>query len=383
MAAGSAHLASRQRMLSLDVLRGVTVAFMIMVNNEGDGDHAWSFMRHADWNGMTPTDLVFPTFLFVVGASIVFSFAARLEQGATRSELAWRSLRRAGVLFAFGLIVNSFPLFHLESLRVYGVLQRIAICYLAAALLHLWCSDARSKVVTAALALLGYWALLRWVPVPGYGVPGREIALLDPDGNLVAWIDRQIFSASHLYEKVRDPEGLLSNLPALASVQLGMLAGMWLQTRRPLEQKAAGLVAAAVALLLMGYAWGLWFPLNKKLWTSSYVLAAAGWSTLALAVCFWIVDARGWRKAWTWVPLVFGSNAIIAYMFSELLASTLWSIHWSDGSNQTDLQKYAFQHFFMPLGDIGLAAFAYSIAFTAICFVPVWVLYSRKIFVKV
>ncbi len=374
--------AAPQRLLSLDVLRGITIAFMIMVNNNGDGGRAWWFMRHADWSGMTPTDLVFPTFMFVVGVSIVFAFASRLARGATRAQLARQTLLRAAILFALGLVVNGFPFFDLETLRIYGVLQRIALCYLIAGLLHLWSGTARSKLIIAAALLLGYWVLMRWVPVPGFGMPGREIPLLDPDANLVAWLDRQLFSAAHLYERVRDPEGLLSTLPALATVLIGMLAGLWLRSAQPASRKAAGLAAAAAGLLSVGYLWSIWFPLNKKLWTSSYVLVAAGWSMLALMLCYWLIDVRRRRTAWTWPWLVFGSNAIAAYMISELLQTLFWVIHWPQSGGSVSLQPFLYRHLFVPLGDPALASFAYSVAFAALCFIPVWLLYRRRIFIK-
>src|SRR5277367_3071485 len=201
-----------RRLLSLDALRGITIAFMIMVNNNGD-NRAWPFMKHADWNGMTATDLVFPTFLFVVGASIVFAYEARLAKGATRAQLAWQTVRRAAILFLFGLIVNgfglalaTFPHIPFGSWRIYGVLQRIAICYLIAGLFYLWDRRWQSKVVVIVVALVGYWILMRWVPVPGAGMPVRDIPFLDKDQNLVAWLDRHIFPGRMLYETVRDPE---------------------------------------------------------------------------------------------------------------------------------------------------------------------------------
>src|SRR4030081_76036 len=226
------------RLLSLDVLRGLTIAFMILVNNNGNEAQAYWPLKHAAWNGFTPTDLVFPTFLFLVGISTVYSTAARLAQGATRQSLFLHVLRRSIILYLLGLIVNSFPYFHLHTMRFYGVLPRIAICYLVVASLYLISPGWRSKATLAIAALAGYWMLMRFVPVPGYGVPNRDIPLLDRDANLTAWLDRQIFSASHLYERTRDPEGLLSTIPALATALLGLLTGIWLRTLRPLGQRA-------------------------------------------------------------------------------------------------------------------------------------------------
>ncbi|MGA3263118.1 MAG: heparan-alpha-glucosaminide N-acetyltransferase domain-containing protein [Terracidiphilus sp.] len=379
-----------QRLLSLDVLRGITIAFMILVNNNG-GEGSWGFVNHAAWNGLTPTDLVFPTFLFVVGVSIVLSVDARLARGGTRRQLAWHTLRRAGILFLFGFVGNGFPFFRLEHLRVYGVLQRIAICYLAVGLFYLWDRRVWTKVAVLAAVLVGYWVLVRWVPVPGAGLPGRDIPFLDPNRNIVNWLDRRLFPY-HLYENwtthnLRDPEGLLSTIPAVCTTLLGLLTGLWLRGQRAIKAKTLGLAAATVACLATGYLWSLWFPLNKKMWTSSYVLVAAGWSLAVFTLAYWAMEQRGWGKgrvkgfAWPW--LVLGSNAIVAYIFSELMASTLGNINFTVDGEQTDVLAYVFTHVFAHIPDPGWAAFAYSVSFLAVCFVPVWVLYRKKIFVKV
>ena len=377
--------APARRLLSLDALRGITIAFMIMVNNNGS-DHAWWFMKHAEWNGLTPTDLVFPTFLFVAGVSAVFAIEARLAKGATRASVAWQTVRRVAILFALGLVVNGFPYFPLGTLRIYGVLQRIAVCYGIAALLYLWDSGWRSKAAIAATALLSYWILMRWVPVPGLGVPGHDIPFLDKDANLVAWLDRHILPG-RLYEGTRDPEGLLSDLPALATALLGVLTGIWLRSKESLRGKAVGLAGGAATCLALGSLWAVWFPLNKKLWTSSYVLVAAGISLTLLALLFWAIEVSGWaRKSsgkWTWAPLVLGSNAIAAYMISELLGSALDLVgRWFAGP-QFSVTRWVFVHWFAWIPDGGLASFAYSFVYLAVCFLPVWVLYRNKIFLKV
>ena len=377
------------RLLSLDVLRGITIAFMIMVNNNG-GPGSWSFMNHAEWNGLTPTDLVFPTFVFVAGASIVFAFEARLARGATRAELAWHTARRTGILFLLGIVVNGFPFFELAHLRIYGVLQRIAVCYLAVGLFYLWDKRVWTKIAVAGALLVGYWVLLRWVPVPGAGVPGRDIPFMDRSLNLVSWLDRHIFPY-HLYldppaHNLRDPEGLLSDIPAVGTALLGLLAGLWLREQRAVKAKTLGLALGTVACLGSGYLWSLWFPLNKNLWTSSYVLVAAGWSLAVFTLVYWAVEQRGWGRGrskgviWPW--LVFGSNAIVAYMFSELLPGALWNIRFTVGGRRTDVLAWVFVHIFAHIPDPGWAAFAYSVSFTALCIVPAWVLYHKRIFVK-
>ena len=378
---------SLRRLVSLDALRGLTIAFMIMVNNNGS-DRAWWFMKHAEWNGLTPTDLVFPTFLFVVGVSIVFAFEARIAKGETRAHLAWQTLRRAAILFALGLVVNGFPHFPLGTLRIYGVLQRIAVCYLVVGLFYLWDRGVPSKVAVLIASLIGYWILVRWVPIPGAGMPVRNIPFLDPDQNLVAWLDRHLMPG-HLYEdwvthNLRDPEGLLSDLPAIGTALLGMLTALWLRTRRTVNAKALGLVAGCVACLALGYFWAIWFPLCKKMWTSSYVLVAAGYSLALLSFAYWAIEAKGWRKGWTRPWIIFGSNAIVAYMFSELMASLIGVIAVAASpQNHESLGGFLAAHSVQHIPDPGWSTFAWSVSFTAVCFLPVWVLYRNKIFVKV
>ncbi|HEX3891381.1 MAG TPA: heparan-alpha-glucosaminide N-acetyltransferase domain-containing protein [Terracidiphilus sp.] len=376
-----------QRLISLDVVRGITIAFMIMVNNNG-GPGSWRFMNHASWNGLTPTDLVFPTFVFIMGVSVVFAFDARLARGASRTKLAWHTAQRAAVLILFGIFVNSFPFFQLPHMRFYGVLQRIGVCYLVVGLFYLWDQRASTKIAAFVACLVGYWVLVRWVPIPGVGEPGRDVPFMDMTQNLVSWIDRALFP-HHLYlyapdHNVRDPEGLLSDLPAIGTALMGMLAGLWLRTRKSIPTKTAGLLGAFAASLALGYLWSLEFPLNKNMWTSSFVLVAGGYSLALLTFCFWAVERQGWRKGWTFPWLVFGSNAIAAYMVSELLPGILDSIVVSDGPNKHEsVGVFLFEHIFAPIPNPHWAAFAYSVSFTAVCFIPVWILYRKKIFLKV
>jgi predicted acyltransferase len=365
------------RLVSLDVMRGVTIAFMILVNNSNQ--YAYWPLHHADWSGWTPTDLVFPTFLFLMGASLVYSFESRLTKGVSKTILLIHTVKRFAILFLFGLVVNGFPYFHLGTLRIYGVLQRIAICFLLASLLYLWDRRPTSKIVLAAAALLGYWLLMRWVAVPGYGLPGRDIPLLDKDANLVAYLDRRIFPG-RLYEGVRDPEGLLSTLPALATTLFGMLTGMWLRTTRAASSKCWGMLLAGVVLLSGGLLWNVWFPINKKLWTSSFVLFNAGVALILWAICYWAVEIKEWKRGWTYPWLVFGMNAITAYVFSELLASALWAIHVHP---HLSLGWSWYIHFFAPIHPPAMAALVYSITFVFICWLPVLVLYRKRMFIRV
>ena len=376
-----------RRILALDVVRGITIAFMIMVNNNG-GPGSWHFMNHANWNGLTPTDLVFPTFVFVVGVSVVFAFHARIAKGDTRAKLAKHTIIRALVLILFGIIVNSFPFFELVHMRFYGVLQRIAVCYLVVGLFYLWDQRPSTKWIALAVCLVGYWVLVRWVPIPGVGTPGRDVPFMDMTQNLVSWIDRALFP-HHLYlyspdHNVRDPEGLLSDLPAIGTALMGILTGIWLRTTRSVATKTAGLAIASICSLAAGYLWSLEFPLNKNMWTSSFVLVAGGYSLALLTFAWFAIEQMGWRKGWTWPWLVFGSNAIAAYMFSELTPGIFYNLHVAgENGKRMEFMTWLFTHTFAHIPNPHWAAFAYSVSFTTFCFIPVWILYRKKIFLKI
>jgi predicted acyltransferase len=365
-----------QRLLSIDVLRGITLAFMILVNN--GTEHSYSPLEHAAWNGFTPTDLVFPTFMFIMGISLILSLASRLERGATAASVLPHAVRRFFLLIFFGIVVNGFPFFNLSTLRIYGVLQRFAVCYILAVLILLATRKASVMLGIVAALLIGYWLLLRFVPVPGHGLPVRDFPFLDRDINLTAWIDRHIFPG-RLYEGTRDPEGLLSDIPSLATVLLGMVTGIWLRTTRSPRAKAIGLLAAAIALLFAGYLWGFTFPINKKLWTSSYVLFAAGWSLLGLTVAYFLIEVRKLPKLWITPTLVFGMNAISAYVLSEILAGALYSILITP---RQSLQQWLYIHLFQSIGTPAFSSLLYSLAFVLACWLPMLVLYRRKIFLK-
>ena len=367
-----------KRILSIDVLRGLTIAFMILVNNNGNNDLAFRALNHSAWNGFTPTDLVFPTFLFIMGISMVLSFSARKKQGISTGQQLTSIVRRFALLFFFGLIVNGFPYFHLGTLRIYGVLQRIAVCYLLAALLQVASDRIAPRIALLALSLVSYWVLLRYVSVPGYGVPTHGFPLLDRNINIVAWTDRHIFP-NRLFEVTRDPEGLLSDLPAFGSTLLGLLAGSWLKAARPTMQKVFGLVVSGVLMISSGLLWSQSLPINKKLWTSSYVLYAAGWSALLLALFYYLIEVRQWREQWTFPFLVFGTNAITAYVLSELLSSAVAVFH---VNAQQSFQQFVYFHYFIHLGTPAVGSLAYSLLFVAVCFVPALLLYRRRIFIK-
>jgi len=364
----------------------MTVAVMILVNNAGDGAVSYAQLRHSVWNGCTLTDVVFPLFLFMVGASIALAFSARLERGAAKAAIAGQMLRRAATIFALGLVLNALPLFqlgfHLGELRYYGVLQRIALYYALAGAVYLLGGVAACGLGALA-ALVGYWFLMTHVAVPGFGMPGASIEVLDRYGNLAAWLDRSMVPQAHLYRhSVYDPEGLLSTLPALANTLLGVLAAVWLRSARAAWKRACGLLVCGVVATAGGLLWAQRFPLNKRLWTSSFALFTAGIAMALLAVLFWAIDGKDereqrgvWMKPW----VVFGTNALTAYVLSEVLAVALAAVPVGGGEN---LQQFLYRLLPTWLGPVPFVSMVYSVLFVGVCYLPVWVLYRRGVFVK-
>jgi predicted acyltransferase len=355
------------RLVSLDVFRGVTIAAMILVNNPGNGD-AYGPLRHAKWNGWTPTDLIFPFFLFIVGVSLVLSFQSRLRRGDSTRSLARHTVKRSLTIFAIGLLLNGNASFDLTIWRIPGVLQRIAVAYFAAAMIALYCKKTYARVIWIAALLGGYWLLMRYVRVPGYGLPGHDIPFLDPNANLAAFLDRKLMTG-HLYEGTRDPEGVLSTLPATGTTLCGVLTGGWLSSKRSQAQKMMGMSAMGATGLVLGEVWSVWFPINKNLWTSSYVLFTSGAALLCLAICYWIMDIKHQRSWWTTFFVIFGTNAIAAYVFSELVGMPF---RWQD---------YVLPHFTRVVSP-AMASLLYSLTVVGLCFLPVWWMYRRRIFLK-
>lgn len=388
-----------QRVLSVDVLRGLTIALMILVNDPGDWSHIFGPLEHAEWNGWTLTDLVFPTFLFLAGASIVFSMTARAARGNCRGTLTGRAFVRAGKIFLLAMVLNFFPYMHWTHLRLYGVLSRIAVCYLFAALIVIATKRVRWLVLITAVLLVGYWILLRWVPVPVIGMPGRDVPFMDKNLNLAAWLDRAAMGWTQrwlhtgtLYNHTRDPEGLLSTLPAIATTLLGALAGLGMQAassgRASWKNVRMRLLAWGAAGIAAGELWSRWFPINKNLWTSSYVLLAAGIATVVLAACSWMVDDRPqpWPRALravTWPWLVFGSNAIAAFTVSIVIVKTMLYLHatGADGVRRT-WWYLVYWDVFGRGGSNVWTSLAFAVSFVIVCFLPIWFLWRRKIFLR-
>ncbi|MEM0964325.1 MAG: heparan-alpha-glucosaminide N-acetyltransferase domain-containing protein, partial [Bacteroidota bacterium] len=329
VADGSPAGPSEGRLVSLDVFRGLTIMGMILVNNPGTWSAVYPPLLHAEWHGWTPTDLVFPFFLFIVGVAIPLAFEKRLARGADRAGLVRKTVKRAAVLFALGLGLALFSRvwrlvagegFDLSDLRIMGVLQRIALCYLVASILYLTTS-ARTLAVVGAALLLGYWAALELVPVPGVGAGQLDV----PAETLPAYLDRLLLGPQHLWigaDKQWDPEGLLSTLPAIVTTLLGIVAGKMVGRKdTDRTEVAARMLVTGLVLTAVGSAWGWVLPINKPLWTSSYVVLTGGLAFSVLGACYWAADVRRWRGC-TQPFVVYGVNALLVFVGSSLLAQT-------------------------------------------------------------
>ncbi len=444
---------SGERLVSLDVFRGITIAGMILVNNPGSWDYVYGPLEHAAWNGWTPTDLIFPFFLFIVGVAMAFSFRKRLEQGGNSSLMFAQVVRRTIVLFLLGLFLAGFPDQHLinqmrsgevlpsyffgglslfrltapyifviaglaflyadwplfqfgaslgtqirkslaaalfvgaivffcvdfayfqeTQLRIPGVLQRIALCYFFASLIIMHTN--LKYWIGAIIAIL----ILYWVIVTGLSPRwGFETGVNGPNGLLQEWIDMRVFGV-HVYKEHPDPEGLLSTLPAIVSVLIGVVTGRWMQSSRERTDKVIGLFVAANILLVLGLWANMDFPINKKIWTSSYVLATAGVALNFLAICYWLIDIRGYRK-WSWPFVVFGSNAIVVYVAAGVIARILAFTKLADG--KTPIKQWIFEHLRCIWNSPFNVSVAYPLIFLLILLIPMYVLYRRRIFVRI
>ncbi len=392
------------RLQSLDVLRGATIAAMMLVNKQGN-DAGYAALQHVRWHGATPTDWIFPFFLFMVGVALPFSIARRRRQGASNADLLRHAFGRALVLFALGVFEKNFPFLttSLETFRIPGVLQRIALCYVAGTALLLYTTRRQQGWVAAGL-LLGYWVLLAFVPVPGHGVVPMTGEFASQ--NWAAWVD-QVTMGRHLGygNRTWDANGLLSSVPALVTLQAGMLAA-WILEAGLTTRAMRRLALTGLTAVVVGWVWGglqppigpgivgepsvqhaLVFPINKMLWTSSYVLYTAGLAMLSLAACLWLIDLRRPGRAaprWTMPLVVLGTNAIFAYLASGLVAKLLhvWTVSAGNG-RRTSLWDWAQLQLFSPIiASAPLASLVqssvYVLIWVAIC---AW-MYRRAIFLK-
>ena len=448
---------SNDRLVSLDVFRGITIAGMVLVNNPGTWSAIYGPLQHAPWHGITPTDYIFPFFLFIVGVAIPMALAKRVRNGVT-GDVYFKIVQRGATIFALGLLMSMIPFFQFNDttgipyvikillvlsfsaalflyllekktaaavvagvsaltvmgfyfagativwynfggMRIPGVLQRIAVCYLIVSLIFLHTNWKQQTIIGIALLLL-YWLLMTVVPVPGCDITTID----DKACNLAAWLDRTILTEPHMWRsaKVYDPEGILSTVPAIVTTLSGVLTGTWLiasdkgrvtsdeesgsslVTQHSSLRKVSGLFFAGTILLAVGWSWSLIFPLNKSLWTSSYVLYTSGLALLTLAVCYYAIDIKGYRR-WAWPFVVFGVNALVLFVFSGIMARLLGMIRFAGPEEGKDitLQQWIFNNIFLSVASPINASLAYAICFILVWLFLMWLLFRKKIFVKV
>jgi predicted acyltransferase len=435
-----------QRLISLDAFRGITIAGMIMVNNPGSWSRVYGPLGHAQWNGWTPTDLVFPFFLFIVGVAMTFSFKRRSTGG--QIQLLGQVARRTIILFLLGLIMAGFPNWRLigpylmvivglgllfwdepvlslgadgaiaarkivagvllvaavvyfvwdfsyfqaihppakAPIRVPGVLQRIALCYFFASLIVMTCG-VWGRAAWALVLVAGYWLIVKYLHAPDSFLqnPSEYLAKLiqeRPTGVLHDWIDVNLLG-QHLYSERPEPEGLLSTLPAIATTLAGILTGHWLQSARDGRDKVVGMFFVANLALVAGLWMNYSFPVNKKIWTSSYVVLTAGLALHFLAMCYWLIDVKGYRR-WSWPFLVFGSNAIVVYVASGLMARMLGRTTVAlPGGGEVSVQRWLYEHLFASWAGEWPGSLFYALVYVALWLLPMIVLYRKRIFVKI
>ena len=425
------------RLVSLDVFRGMTIAGMVLVNNPGTWSAIYSPLQHAPWHGITPTDYIFPFFLFIVGIAIPIALGKRIKEGIT-SQVYLKIIQRAAIIFGLGLLMAAFPLVNLTesnipmvvkllamlglmaavyfwlvdksrealgalvftsvlllgfylanyslvfnnfaTLRIPGVLQRIAVCYLITSLIFLHTNWKQMTIISICLLLL-YWLLMTVIPVPGC-----EITTIDDKAcNLAAYLDRLILTEAHIWKsaKVYDPEGILSTLPAIVTTISGVLTGMWLKTERSDTEKAGGMFFFGVVLCAVGWCWNFFFPFNKSLWTSSYVVYTSGLALCFLGFCFWLIDIKGYKK-WAQPFVIFGMNALALFVFSGLFARVLSIIKVGElDGKPLSLQQWIFNEIFLSIAAPINASLTFAVSFILFWLFLMWILYRKQIYIKV
>ncbi|HET8547381.1 MAG TPA: heparan-alpha-glucosaminide N-acetyltransferase domain-containing protein [Bryobacteraceae bacterium] len=351
------------RVLSLDVFRGATIASMILVNDPGSWNAVYAPLLHAEWHGWTFTDTVFPLFLWIAGVSLTLSFARRVERGDDRRRLLLHVLRRSGLIFALGLFLNAMPRFDFSTLRIPGVLQRIAICYVIAATIFLFTKTARARILWIAGLLAAYWVLMM----------GAGAGVLTPEENLSARVDRMLLSG-HMYSQTKtwDPEGTISTLPSIATVLFGVLCGMLLRARLTEPERTAWMFLAGNLLIFAGLMLSTWMPINKKIWTTPFSVFMAGLAFVVFAAWYWLIEVQGWRRG-TRALMIYGMNAIAVYVFAGVLSRLL---------SMTGAGAWLWTTVYAPLAPAKLASLLFAITFVLVCYSFAWMLYKRNWFVR-
>jgi predicted acyltransferase len=366
------------RLRSLDFFRGLTVAGMILVNNPGDWGHIYAPLEHSVWNGCTPTDLVFPFFLFIVGVSIVFAMADKKTDTANHRAIILKALRRSITIYLLFLLLILIPKFDFQHLRILGVLPRIAIVFFICTVIFVKTSP-KSQLWIFWSVLVAYYFIMNFIPVPGIGNSN-----LEPATNLAAWVDTVVLTPNHMWSgsRIFDPEGILSTLPSISTCLLGIFTGTWLNRKdRNPENKVAWLFSVAGLLVLGGLIWNSFFPMNKALWTSSFVLFTGGLAMAILVISYWLIDVNG-RQKFTEPFVAFGSNAITIYVVSGYFPLLISAIPVKDGGLKSNLWQYGYHHLFeswlSPINASVVSALVYVILLS----IPMIIMYRKRIFIR-
>jgi predicted acyltransferase len=357
--------ANKERLCSLDAFRGLTISLMILVNCRGEAGAVFSSLEHAVWNGWSFADTVFPSFLFIVGVSLVFSFAGREENPTSNKTFELRVVRRTVILFVLGLLLNGFPSFQLSNIRIPGVLQRIAVCYLFASLIVLKCG-LRGRILWLITLLVSYWVMMRFVPVPGVGT-----GVLEPGQNFAAWVD-SLFLNGYMwsyYDGKWGPEGIVSTIPAIATTLFGVLTGQWLRSSTSEHRKAAGMLCSGLLLLIAGQILSTWLPINKSIWTSTFSIFMAGLALVCQALFYWFIDIAGF-SSWTKPFIILGLNPIALYVLSQILGAMVPSMGLSG-------------IFSIPIVKLGAESLLYPITILMCIYLTSWIMWQKRIFIRV
>ncbi|PRY53342.1 putative acyltransferase [Arcticibacter pallidicorallinus] len=367
------------RLLSLDAFRGLTVAAMILVNNPGSWAKIYPPLKHAEWHGCTPTDLVFPFFLFIVGVAIVFALQTKKTDPGNHNQLLIKAAKRGCILFLLGLLLALYPKFNFETVRIMGVLQRIGVVYFICAAIFIKTKPKTQFIIMTSI-LVVYWILMTFVPVPGFGAPN-----LEKETNLAAWADRLILTENHTWKssKTWDPEGILSTMPAVATGLFGMLIGGILKNKeKSAAERTAWLFSFGFIAWILGMTWGLFFPINKSLWTSSYVLYCGGLASMGLALFYWVIDVQG-HSRWCKIFVAYGVNAITVFFLSAVIAKTMGMIKLSRNGEEVNLHTWLYKTFFTSWLPADLASLAWALTFVLLFLLLLWPMYKKNWIIKV
>ena len=371
-------LLKSERLLSLDVFRGITIAGMILVNNPGSWSHIYPQLRHAQWHGVTFTDLIFPFFLFIVGVAMTFSLSKQIEAGTDRKKLMLKIVRRTVIIFLLGMFLAGFPNFNFSTIRIPGVLQRIAVCYFFTSIIVLrtgW----KGQAYWAVGLLLFYFIAMKFIPVPGFGA-----GVLTPEGNFAAFIDQKVLTG-HMWSQTRtwDPEGLFSTLPAIATTLTGVLTGWFLRSDKPKVEKTMWLLPIGNLGLLAGWTFDTWFPMNKSIWTSSYVIYTSGMALIFLGICYHTIEVLNWRK-WTKPFVLYGMNSITVFMLSGFVGRLMAIIKFTnDDGTKTSLATVLYNALFTSWLPPMTASLTWAFTWITGFLVLMWFMDKKKIYIKI